>query len=100
MSRKNAAIYRRAAKLIEDGDQDFSCCAIYDAIHGKHASDNACSEKMGNEPLVTRWAGRWGFLGMGDLQDAIEIQPFGERHNCRNLRVLMLCLAAAQEERP
>jgi hypothetical protein len=88
---KDSEIYLRAAKLIDEGVNTYSCIAMRDAA-------NHIGFVM-SIPLARDYYHIWGFESSNDLQHNIEIKEDGglflER---KQLRVLLLCLASAIAE--
>lgn len=96
--RRTAAIYRKAARLIETGERGLSCCAVMHAKHGDHRwvevnayTDAACI--------------KYGSIMSKDEGGRVTSWQFTEAEdegcgNGQDLRILALCFMAAITERP
>ncbi len=89
--KKYAKVYRNAAKLIEDEQQGFSCIAIRDAFTGGSPYVYCFDEHPIRRLYVRLYA-----HDQGELHSKIKFLS-GEVKE-RDLRVMLLCLAAAVAE--
>ena len=88
MSKRNAAIYREAARMIAEVEETYSCIAI---ARQDFRYDDWVRYQI-DLPLPDRYVETFAD-SMDELQDL-----FGYEDNARNLRVLALCFMAAIEE--
>jgi hypothetical protein len=86
MSKRDAALYRKAAKRIETGENSWSCCAIEEAL-----------------PMSKRTYGAWHpatekYRQMFAEAGSLSISQFDETGDGEGVRIVALCLMAAMAE--
>lgn len=88
---KKAAIFRAAAKRIEDMD-DYACCYALRFAGASEDDVNQMAEVFNAHYDSKRWGGHW----MAEHGE----DRYGQSHDVQNRRILALCFMAAILERP
>lgn len=88
---RSAAIYRKAAKLLEDERECFACCAISVAVHGKTYALQECA---GARALFVSKFRPHTYDGNGPFFGYYTDDPV----QANDARILALCFMAAMVE--